>query len=371
MLFRKTTLISSILLCIMYAVRSYGTEANTIALILSMDPNTLNTASVDFFQTTRNSILATKTWRLSEDNDVLSHLPSNALLKNIPVLPRHTLLNSYPINQSKDARKMIPNIQKTLDTLAISGAVLVDCTPDGKSSVSACRLFYYDRTTAKITASSQKDFVVPIDDATRWSPILIDRLQQGISEESHRREQNRISKFMQKPARTETSNGQLQVGIGIYAEYHKLSHSSLSTLSGIELTPAWYDDGHSIGLELSYGTEQGDHQGTSEKATKKSLGLSFTTSSKALDILVWELGISGGFSTRSLTQDSDEVLVQKQPFIAIRPGLLFSVKESILIGVDFRSQHYFGGNKQRFGSNFDGSFSGSTLGFGFNLKLLF
>ncbi len=363
----KVIILVIITFCIGIAKPAFSKDGEQIALILSLDENKINTASIDFFQSTKNALSDVKSWRVTDQGEVTSQLKSNNTLTSIPVISRKSLLQAAPISKKKGAKKIIPAVQKAIDTLALDGAILVDCVPAEQNSISSCRLFYYDRVQARITASSEKKFLIAINDASRWSKSLVVNLQQGISEEKHRREQKQISQFMEASSDPERDKGQPQLGLGIYGEYHNPSHSSLSTLSALSLLPAWDRNGHSIGVEINYGTERGESEGKSEVATKKSIGLAFATSSKALDILIWQLGITSGFSERTLKVDGAKVLSQRQPFITILPGLLFSVSKHISAGIEMRAQNYFGGNKQT-KLGFDGSFANSTLGFGFNVK---
>jgi len=338
-----------------------GRSSGGVAVVLSHPEGSAHVASVEFYAAVVDAISAEQQWSVHPNRDVtrvLRPIGKGPVIGSIPTVSRDIVARAHPgINswkgttstsrakKSRESKRLIGPLQEALDTLALPGAIIVDCAPRGDTKVRGCGLYFYDRGTGRIVAAARKNFRTGIASAARWAPTLVAGLKDGIAAEEQREEREKLGAIIARPEERESATS-LAVGVGGSGEQAGVRGAAQApaTLAMGNLYVGMQRKGTGLGLELSLGSARAGSGDQSTRIEQRSAALVATVGVDALDSVTWELGLAAGAAHRTVESGDGSELSATQPFMSLRPGILWAVGKGWQIGANLRLTNWFGGS---------------------------
>jgi len=375
-----------ILVAITASPAAFAASDEAVAVVMASDTSTLNVPTVGFYQSVNKAFKLTKHWQLAPQSELQRYLPhpkGKQALLSLPSLNRDELIKAHPpaklAHDGKTGGKapknrLMPSLQVMLDTLALQGAVVVDCVPQTSRRVSSCGLFYYDRAQGKVVASARKHFRVGISDATRWSEQLVDSLTAGIKSVKASAAQSQIERLLAKDGE-DVDEGKLFVALGIQGGSIASPADNIRFLPEGSLALGRQTDAMTLGLEVGYGNASSSDAGVATNLTSRRAGLTLGLSTKALDNMLWELDWGIGASERRLEERTDgtvdNTLVYREAYLSVRPGMLFEVGGGWQLGAQFGATRFLGGSRRGEGDYAAATLSPTSFNIAFKIRKSF
>ncbi|HAZ11366.1 MAG: hypothetical protein A2X86_20195 [Bdellovibrionales bacterium GWA2_49_15] len=328
-------------------------DYRTVAVVLAQSPDAINIPSIELYRQIKESVdksdlwIVAPTWTVKNNlkgQDDEEKLPD---LGAIPSFDRRELIKAHPQAQTQlpddvaavSENAVIKSVQIILDTLAIEGALIVDCLPQGTQVVLGCGLYYYDRTRGKVVASSRKYFRAGVTDATNWAEHLIVALDEGIKHTKEVKTQAKLEKVLTYTDETE-SPMQKAMGVEIWGKRF-LAADLNKTLPGTTLCLLHENENYSF----SFGASFGQYRDQQFLAQELGMEIKFTPRVYAARALIWELPIGMSFLQRdttsrsSIPDDEDSTRTELNAVGDIGPALLWRVQSKYTFGLGVSYQH--------------------------------
>jgi len=332
--------------------KGHTVDYKTVAIVLSQDESVVNVPSIELFRSVKEVVNNSDTWVMAPAWSVKINLKNQKSAEGLQDLGaiasfnRRFLTKGHPQSNMvlpkdkihRSQNQIIKPIQIMLDTLALQGAIIVDCLPEGPKVVRSCGLYYYDRVKGKVVASSRKFFRAGVTDATNWSNHLVMSMDAGLKKVKETKSKMQITKVLSFHEEKED-----KMNYSAEVEFWGLSpsESSLNTsVPGISLYINRENESFSYGLGFSYTDTEKDNVSYKQY----DLGLRFTPRAFAAKSLIWELPIGFAASQRSMSKlaptgrNSVEQLDAK---FSIGPSLMWQMKRgtSFGVGASYESYH--------------------------------
>lgn len=362
--------------------------ADKVVLIYSASSKTLSLPTLAFYKSVVGQFAASSNWQIVPFGEVDRYLPKSKAqlaLSSVPSISRGEFLKAHPMasggskRQSRKKNGLAPSLQELLDTLAIQGAVVVDCVPSGKDRVRACGLYYYDRAAGRVVAAMRKDFRVGITDATRWSDVMVAGLHSGLVAARDSKSKAQLEVILDKAEESDIKR-RTAAHFEVKGESIFRHAGSSGVAPSIGLGLAQMTDGRGFGLELAI-SEQTATTGVDNQSRwlGRRAGIFMTSEVQALESLHWTLDIGLGLSDRrfSLAESTGLVgqnglITQREAYLTARPGLLWNLgSEALRMGFVGDFTRFVGGKNES-----EGVLTGQALpvwsrGLSFRLKYTF
>jgi hypothetical protein len=358
-----------------------------VALVTSLDAGNLNVPTIELYRAVTDVVVVrTDDWRTSRPGEVKARLSAPGALGGlgaIPAFERSALLASrraLALSKSQTTRKRQPSqviapVQAMLDTLALDGAIIVDCEPNGTASVRGCGLYYYDRAMGRLLAATTKDFKIGIADASRWAPTLVQSLSQGLTAHAVAAERARLDQVLAKTAETEEpSDVALELKLVGLSQAEPTRH--ITALPGLSLGVARQAHGYATGIELGVAKAAESADGQSLRLLERSAGLVFDAQSKALDSMYWTLGLGVSYVITeadvagAARAADDGRLATRSIRLRLGPGFLWEFAKGLQVGAGLDYARLVPLESDSSGVYEDKGFSRNVLGFGVRLRTI-
>lgn len=319
------------------AAKAQGSSLQKIAVVVGLVPDNISPPTVELYRRVAARLGERGTWTLANDADVHANLPMDHRLRelgSIAAVDRRHIIKAIGPKGTRPT-SMIRPLQSMIDTLALDGAVLVDCRERDGGKLSRCGIYYYDRAAGRIVAASAKEFRVPIADATRWAPVLVDQLIAGI--EGHRTAKAHAA--MEAMVRSNDgdepqSRFMMELGLGGVGLRH--TTAATGSLPLVSFAVGTLGETFSAAIYGELGAASGKSGSVTEEIEERGVGLTFGARSRALETIYWDLGMSAGMVQRKATREGPTEQLGFQDARAFRlrlsPGLLWEFGESVQVG---------------------------------------
>ena len=357
--------------------------SKSVGLVMTYDPKEVSIPSIELYRQIVSDAEKSGEFVVVPMSVTRKNMPSpkSKSYGALPVFDRRYLLRAHPPARSftkpherhrQEARRMIAPVQSMVDTLAIDGALIVDCSAKKSGSVLVgCSLLFYERSRGQITGAVSKRFRVGINDATRWSHILVADLASGMSSERNRREKDRIRQALGKPVRQGRKSlymAEVQVGGQNAASTDVSFGPALGVWIGKRV------DDFSFGFVGSVGSSSATNGAVTTEFEERSYGVGFGVGTRAMENVEWDLGLALAISDRSLNRGVGEGDLAAASFsqtnrdvrLTLAPGLLWRLNRTTAWGMGVTGNKYFGLKSDV--STDEGSLL-ETSGIGMNLRL--
>jgi hypothetical protein len=362
-----------------------STSNEKVVLIYSASGKGLSLPTLSFYKSVAGQFAASNNWQVVPFSEVDRFLPkakSQFTLTSVPSISRSEFLKAHPMaagNTKKKGRKkggLAPSLQELLDTLAVQGAVVVDCVPSGRDRVRACGLYYYDRSAGRVVAAMRKDFRVGITDATRWSDVMVAGLHSGLVAARDSKSKAQLETILDK-AEDRDDTRKFAAHLEVKGESSFQHDGSPAVAPAFGLGLASMANGSGLGLELGVSeqrAESGDD--TQTLWTGKRAGIFMTSEVEALETLLWSLDVGLGASVRRFALRTGGIetgaIAQREAYLTARPGLLWNLSgSSVRMGFVGDFTRYVGGNSRSSDELTGKSLPVWSRGLSFRLKYVF
>lgn len=363
-----------------------------VAVVVGLEPTTLNVPTVELYRAVADQVAASQAWLLTTRQDVKQRLNASApeltALPGIPAVERNAVaaarasIGKRKTQKSKSGKKgppqraqVIASVQTMLDTLALDGAIIVDCKPYGHRAVSGCGVFYYDRAMGRIVAASEKSFKVRIEDVSLWAPTLVSSLEGGMLAHANKRERDRLDRVLATTADGEEP-GKMTAELRLAGYGLSDPKDRITALPGAGLRFGRQSKGFATGVEVGLGKASADDAGATVNLDDRSAGIYLAIESRALDAMFWglDLGVAYGITTARAAggaEKDDGSLTAKSVRLRVGPGVMWEFNPGLQFGV--------GGSYDRhvpLAATATGAYEGTSLdknvfGFGIRMKTVF
>lgn len=362
-------------------------QTKSVAVLMAFDHEAISVPTVELYRRILDDVRDSSQFLVIPMSVAREHfdakIPPN--LGALPAFDRRYLLKAHPPARKYHAsaprhttstKRVIRPVQSLVDTLAIDGALLLDCQTSQKGALlKGCGLYYYDRARGQVVGSVTKPFQVGIRDARRWSSILIADLGNGISAEKQSREKKSIQRALAQ-VNPEQNNHQFLVEIA--AGGHSAAEKGVVYSPSVSLMAGQKFDGFVMGLVGSGGESSRTVGDRSMKFLERSIGVGFSVGSSALLDMEWDLGLSLAISNRQLTNESSSSMAAQTSLLqsrrdlklTVQPGLLWNLTSNTAWGASFLASRYFGVSQTQSEATVDGLQS-SGVGMSIRLRTLF
>lgn len=359
-------------------------QPQAVALVLTTSAQEMNLPTVHFYQAVQKSMSDSAEWKLApvpETRKYLRKLKGTYAINALPAISRRGFIKShgqakYPDSKPGRPNRVQPNLQRALDTLALQGAVVVDCIPDGSRRVRSCGLFYYDRNAGKVVASVRKHFRLGIPDAGRWAHQMVAGLDSGIKHERNRKSQNELSTLLAKSTDNNEENDTVfMFGIQALGESLASVNDQQATLAQGAIQIGLQSSNMSLSLEGGQGHSILDNDENKHILSARKLGLVLGIQSKALESLIWQLGWGMGAMERKIVREEDGeetgALRHVDGYLSLRPGMFWALGQHFRIGTEATYTKFLGGQHHQEGVLTSKDFSNYAFGLAFSLITIF
>jgi hypothetical protein len=359
--------ITKIIFCILFMLAISSTShgagvvipANykTVALVLSSDNDPVNTPSVELYRAVLKTIEMSGIWPLAPLWPVKKNLSSgNQSTGAIPSFERQHLLNAHPkaknanpgMPAEKSENKVIEPVQIMLDTLAIEGAIIVDCVPSGPRIVRGCGLYYYDRSRGKVVASARKYYRAGVMDASNWADHFTVSLAKGMRAAKEAKDKKRLDEALTITNEIEPEND-ITLELQTWGQSTSNSDTLSNSVPGATLIFSSQGETYGMGLDLSYGRSLDSSGVNKTNYMERSASLHFTAQAKTMKSLVWDLGLGLGAAQRSIEQEEDSGILSAKTTdfkLGMAPGIMWELNPSFSFGLNGSYEKYFAINKE-------------------------
>ena len=390
-------LITSLMVCRLAQAEpeaSGQSTAKSVAVVVALDSaEPVNTAIVEFYRATLDGLGQDHGWTVYSPSEVVQILPrakAFASLGALPAFDRKLFADLYPeladytkgaaaevaakakgSEKDKAGPRFIRPVQMTLDTLALPGALIVDCQPAPGNTVHGCGYYYYNRASGKITASATKHFLVPIGDVTRWAPTLLASLQTGLRAAATARDERRVEKFMQNSEAEDEQHLQWVVGAEGGGESLHCSGCAMSQAPFASLYAGGYGDSMGFGIELTYAGSSASSDGNKQTFRDEHAVALLNVDAHALENLLWELEFGLGYYQRTFSLDQDGNVKVHGMLISLRPGMGFQLGQAVSIGFNIHLDRLFVSDRTANTSGENININGDSFGLGLRVRYRF
>ncbi len=338
-----------------------------VAVVVSLDAAAINVPTLELFREVSDGAQKASGFVPGLSSDVRQKLTMSPGLQALGTIP------AFDRKQFRK-KKIIKPVQKMLDTLALDGAVIVHCVPMGTAAVKNCGLYYYDRSLGRILAATKKDFRVGIADASRWAPSLLSNLSQGLTAYETSLERAKLNQVIAESNDAEES-AKFAAEVRFQGQSVAEPSRQVKALPGAALRLGQSHKGYSTGLELGYGKASAEGSDARVLVTEKLAGLFFSVESRALETMMWDLGLGVNYAVltaerRSLAELDSEDGDMEARMIKLRfsPGVLWEVSKGLQFGAGFSFDRMVPLAETKDGSYQNGHFAQNALGFGIRLR---
>ncbi len=347
-----------------------------VAVLLAYDGRPRN-ALFDFYRATFQAVDTSGTWTATPVTDLRAVLTARRVDQRQIMLPT---IDAKRFRQSLTARKPDPKItrpdhkpgrldeiQGLLDTLGLSIAVIVDCRSDKAELLRSCGLYYYDRSEARVRASSIKTFEAGVSDAGIWAQPMLKNLMEGIQAAQKSRDQEMIQALMGRDDEDEDDMHAL-LGVAIRGENLQVDQKG-QTIAELALQLGFLQDHKGAFLEFMQGERSS--QGELRSIKRQSLGLQGLWQARALDSLLWRLELGGG-QERTLVEMRDNAgqLKVQGFYLALRVGVGLILRDAFTLDLGPQGRYFMEQKSEGEGLLKDASLSADFFD-GFYLRLGF
>ncbi|TNF31950.1 MAG: hypothetical protein EP319_00680 [Deltaproteobacteria bacterium] len=318
-------------------------EHKTVALVLGTNPEDINVPSVELYRKVKNYLDLSDYWVM---NPAWSTKKAIGKLENadfpyfgsIPFFDRSELKNS--LKNGKEGSGIIAPVQVMLDTLALEGAILVDCEPIGDDTVKACGLYFYDRASRKIVAAAEKEFVAGVKDASNWAGTLTSSLAEGMNHIRDKREKLAVNSILEhtKDDRKEPMQWLMEMQLH-GGKIQDFSYVTGTVPSG-EFIIGMTGENYGFGLG-GFFTQNKEKMDLIDPLFKEVSGqLLFTSKANAGESLTWDFHLGAGYAKRSLSLSGGDQLNTEDIKLSVGPGLLWNMSDNAAFGLVGKYDRY-------------------------------
>ncbi len=353
-----------------------GGATPKVAVVVSLEPDSVNVPTVELYRAVVDAVGQSSAFHAGGSREVKDRIRAPAKLKSlgsIPAFERAAFLAAKPdAKKSKRKKKrggVIPPLQVMLDTLALDGAIIVDCAPKGEAAVNACGLYYYDRALGRVLAASSKGFKVEISDASLWAPGLVSGLSQGLDAHANGAERERLNQVLAEKGDDEAA---MNMGVELRLSGKNLGEprGQVTSIPGAALLVGPQGNGYASGLELGMAQAGAGSRLGEVSVTQRAAGLFFATQSRALDALLWDLDLGVGYAVTQATiaGDRNGKLTARGVKLRVSPGVLWEVNHALQFGASVsyeRLESFAGASSGLYAGD---AFAKNVLGFGIRLR---
>ncbi|MCO4792375.1 MAG: hypothetical protein KC493_01590 [Bacteriovoracaceae bacterium] len=327
-----------------------ATNFKTVAVVVSITTKEISIPTIELFREVVTNIQNSSDWVPAPNWSVKNLLSKNQKeipgIGAIPALDRAILTAAYPKisgdeqDKNTTGTKVLTPIQVMLDTLALEGAIIVDCVPKGQETVSSCALYYYDRAFGKIVAASSKSFLAGVSDSLKWAPTLLSSLTEGMKSVREKRSKAQLKNAFAKTKEETVDKATTGIELAVWGQSPGDDSDVTSSIPGLTLVVGKYNKGYSWGIDLSLAKTNEASSAKNIDYNSKSLGLVFQSRVNAAESLIWDLSFGAGYAKRSLVVNN-LTLDTKNLVLKLSPGLLWKLNSSFNLGIGMIYERFF------------------------------
>jgi hypothetical protein len=357
-------------------------EAPRVAVVVGLAPDAISVPTVELFRAVSDAAMSAGAWRIYDGADVKANLGAPPPLKALGTLPafdRRTFVSPEATRgtaaESQDG--LVRPVQVMLDTLALDGALIVDCRPepagglDSTAVVTGCGLYFYDRARARTLAAATKSFRTGVADASLWAPELLASLVHGLQTVATNAERERVRTVLAEHEREhEPSALAFEARLDATNLADPLRQvGSLPTAGFVAGTRA---GGFFGGLGIATGRSIARSPTGATTVATRSADLYLSAESPALEALIWDLGLGIGYDANvaTTTLAGGGRIERRAAVLTIAPGLLWQVNRMFEWGAALRFGRDVPLTETAAGSYVGYAFGTNVVGAGMRLRAI-
>lgn len=330
-----------------------------IAVVYAYDGRAVQ-PSINFYRAVFTGVSQSPTWDVIPIDKIRKSAPaSESKLGGIPVVDREEFRKALPkrIPKSRTAAikagTPIQDLQRLLDNLAAPAAIIVDCLASSTTTIKACGLYYYDRVSARVVASSVKSFAASVNDAAVWASPMLLTLEEGLAASRREKNQAIIEELVARNEEDEDSAKQGLIGVSGRSSKAALKSGWRQSLVGFGLQLGFMAKEKGVLLEGSQLKWKGT--GLVTTANKTTYGINMFFRAKALEALVWigELGAGREIDSLHGPYNGDSMTVTGM-YVTVRPSVGIELAEYFTLDLGLHFDWFFEASTVRAGTNFAG-----------------
>ena len=330
-----------------------------IAVVYAFDGHAVQ-PSINFYRAVFTAVSQSATWDVIPIEKIRkSSQTSESKLGGIPTVDREEFRKALPKKILKSptgaikAGASVQDLQRLLDNLAAPAAIVVDCLASSTITIKACGLYYYDRVSARVVASSVKSFVAGVNDAAVWASPMLLTLDQGLAASRREKNQAIIEELVARNEGDEEAVKQGLIGISGRGSKAALKSGWSQSLVGFGLQLGFMAKEKGVLLEGSQLNWKG--AGMVTAANKTSYGINMFFRAKALESLIWigELGAGREINTLTGNGGGDSMTVTGM-YVTVRPAVGVELAEYFTLDLGFQFNWFFEASTARGANSFAG-----------------
>lgn len=357
-----------------------------ISVVAGVEPHQINIPTIEFYRAVLEGVEGSSSWLVSPRAEVKRQLNSPAILGSltgIPVIARKEVrlariqLKHRSKGHGKQPHQIIAPVQAMLDTLALDGAILVDCRPQGTTAVRACGLYYYDRALGRILATAEKSFAVGISDASRWGPRLVQSLDHGLQAYVNQRERSRLDQVLAATQKSADERSEQTIELRLSGLGLADPKRQVTSLPGVALLLGHQRKGYIAGLALGYARSDAANRDAVVRLEDRVGGLFFSVQSRALESIIWEMEMGVGYSLTTarskayLDADASGGLETRSVRLRLGPSMMWEYSTALLCGFGLTYDRFVPMASHTSGLYRDQSLSTQAFGLGIHVRTAF
>lgn len=338
-----------------------------IAIVFASD-GTAQQASIDFYRAVYKTVATGSNWDaipISSLRQTMTVQSDVNRLGGIPVIDRATFRKGLPRRSTKRGKtKIIPGspnqeLQRLLDNLGAPAAIAVDCTRLGRDLLKSCALYYYDRVSARVIASTVKDFTAGANDGTVWAAPMVKNLDDGISAAQREKDHAMIEELVAR--KEEDDDDDTKGMISLFGRGDKIRMSGWNqTVAGGGIQLGFLRNNIGVVAEAARLAWQGD--GVVKSAQRTNYGLNMQFRAKALQSLLWFFEIGGGKEESKFKGPTgDDTFTVSGVYAEVGPAVGLEINEMMSMDLGISWRWFFEQSSNKSGSLSDSSVSPNNI----------
>ncbi len=328
-----------------------------IAVVYAYDGRAVQ-PSINFYRAVFTAVSQSPTWDVIPINKIRKSSPaSEAKLGGIPIVDREEFRKALPKKIRKSPTgaikpgSSVQDLQRLLDNLAAPAAIVVDCLASSPTTIKACGIYYYDRVSGRVVASSVKSFIAGVNDPTVWASPMLLTLDEGLASSRRAKNQAIIEELVARNEDDDDSEKQGLIGVSGRSSKAALKSGWSQSLVGFSLQLGFMAKEKGVLLEGSQLKWKGT--GKVSAASKTTYGINMFFRAKALESLIWigELGAGREINTLDGVQSGDSMTVTGM-YVTVRPSVGIELSETFTLDLGLHFDWFFEASASRTGSIF-------------------
>jgi hypothetical protein len=356
--------IIALVFCLSGSPKAVGAESarakpsgRQIAVVYAYDGHAVQ-PSINFYRAVFTSVSQSPTWDVIPIDKIRKSSPtSESKLGGIPVVDREEFRKALPKRIPKSragdvkAGASVPDLQRLLDNLAAPAAIVVDCLAASTTTIKACGLYYYDRVSARVVASSVKSFASGVNDAAVWASPMLLTLDEGLAASRRAKNQAIIEELVARNEEDEDAAKQGVIGVSGRSSKAALESGWSQSLVGFSLQLGFMAKEKGVLLEGSQLKWRGT--GLVTTADKTTYGINMFFRAKALEALIWIGELGAGREIDSLQgAHPGATMTVTGMYVTVRPSVGIELAEYFTLDLGLHFDWFFEASTARDGSHF-------------------